>query len=462
MEMLRTHKLDEIDEKNVAKKVKICGWVDSVRVLKSVVFVILRDRYGKVQVVINSSSKGFEEAKNLTLESSILIEGFVKSRPKGQENSELGNSAKVEVEADRIEIYNLSPPLPFDSKNPNTDEDVRMKYRFLDLRNSELQRGLILRHKIIKSFRDYLDKQGFLEIETPLLGASTPEGARDYLVPSRVHKGKFYALPQSPQLYKQLLMVAGYDKYFQVAKCLRDEDLRADRQPEFTQLDVEMSFVDEEDVFHVVEQSIKNIFKEVLGKDLKVPFRRISYEESIKKYKSDKPDLRAETGEEFAFTWVNDFPLFEYSEEEKKIVSAHHPFCMPKDLKDLEKSPLKIKGKTYDLVLNGTELLSGSIRIHIPEIQKRIFKILSLNEKEMNAKFGFLLNAFSYGAPPHGGFAIGLDRFVQILVKAPSIREIIAFPKNKEARDLMLGAPSEVDTKQLNYLGIDIKKKAKK
>jgi aspartyl-tRNA synthetase len=254
-------------------------------------------------------------------------------------------------------------------------------------------------------------------------------------------------------------MVAGYDKYFQVAKCLRDEDLRADRQPEFTQLDAEMSFVDEEDVFSIVEQSIKHVFKEVLGRDLKTPFRRISYAESIKKYKSDKPDLRKETGEEFAFAWVNDFPLFEYSEEDKRIVSAHHPFCMPKDLKNLEKNPLKVNGKTYDLVLNGTELLSGSIRIHIPEIQKRIFKILGLSDKEMQEKFGFLLDAFKYGAPPHGGFAIGLDRFIQMIVNAPSIREVIAFPKNKEARDLMLGAPSDVSAKQIKELGIELKKK---
>lgn len=457
--MERTHNLGEVDEKLVGKKVSLCGWVDSIRVLKSVIFVILRDRYGKVQAVITNNSDGFEEAKQLTLESSVLIKGLVKARPKGQENSELGISAKVEVEADNIEIYNLCPPLPFDTKNSNTDEDIRLKYRFLDLRNKEYQKNLFLRHKIIKSFRDYLDKHGFLEVETPLLGASTPEGARDYLVPSRVHKSKFYALPQSPQLYKQLLMVAGYDKYFQIAKCLRDEDLRADRQPEFTQLDVEMSFVDEEDVFSVVEQSIKHVFKEVLGKDLKTPFRRIAYAESIKKYKSDKPDLRKETGEEFAFAWVNDFPLFEYSEEEKKIVSAHHPFCMPKDLKNLEKNPLKVNGKTYDLVLNGTELLSGSIRIHMPEIQKRIFKILGLSDKEMQEKFGFLLDAFKYGAPPHGGFAIGLDRFIQMIVNAPSIREVIAFPKNKEARDLMLGAPSEVSSKQIKELGIELKKK---
>lgn len=311
--------------------------------------------------------------------------------------------------------------------------------------------------------RDFFDKAGFTEFETPLLAKSTPEGARDYLVPSRVHAGKFYALPQSPQLFKQLLMVGGADKYFQIARCLRDEDLRADRQPEFTQLDVEMSFVEQEDIFSNVEQLMKHIFKEALNQELKVPFRRISFEESMKKYNSDKPDLRKETGEKYAFTWIVDFPLFEYSDEEKKYVAAHHPFCMPSDIKLLEKEPLKIKAKTYDLVLNGTELLSGSIRIHNPEIQKKVFKILGIGEKEAEEKFGFLLSALSFGAPPHGGYAIGLDRFIQIVAGADSIRDVIAFPKNKAAQDVMLDSPSNVSDNQLKeaHIKVDVDKKKK-
>ena len=295
-----------------------------------------------------------------------------------------------------------------------------------------------------------------MEIETPLLAKSTPEGARDYIVPSRVHPGKFYALPQSPQLFKQLLMVAGYDKYFQIARCLRDEDLRGDRQPEFTQLDAEMSFADEEDIYAHVEKSIKQVFKEALGRDIKIPFRRMPYEQSKKKYNSDKPDLRPETKEEFAFVWITDFPMFEYSEEEKRLVAAHHPFCMPADIKMLDKDPLKVKARTYDLVLNGTEILSGSIRIHKPEIQKKVFKILQMNEKEMQHKFGFLLDAFSYGAPVHGGFALGLDRFITLLINKTSIRDVIAFPKNREARDVMLDAPAELAEKQLKEAHIEV------
>jgi aspartyl-tRNA synthetase len=323
----------------------------------------------------------------------------------------------------------------------------------------------MFRHKLIKSFRDYFDKQNFIEVETPMLGKSTPEGARDYVVPSRVNPGKFYALPQSPQLYKQLLMISGYDRYFQIAKCLRDEDLRADRQPEFTQLDVEMSFVDTEDIYSVVEGCLKHAFKEILGIDLKTPFRRIPYDESIKKYNSDKPDLRPETKEKHAFCWIVNFPMFEYNKEEKKYDAAHHPFCMPDDLSEnLEKNPLKIHAKTYDLVLNGTELLSGSIRIHNPEIQARVFKVLGIGKEEAERKFGFLLKALSYGAPIHGGFAIGLDRLIQILSEAESIREVIAFPKNQSAQDVMSEAPSDLTEKQLKEVSIklDLPKKEEK
>ena len=461
-EMLRTHTCGELTEKEIGKTVKLCGWADTIREHGKIIFVDLRDKYGKTQCVVFAKNKEtFDAIKTLTKESSLLIEGKVGKRPKGTENKDMP-TGQVEVAIDRVKIMNKCPQLPFELTDKGVNEELRLKYRFLDLRNPELQRGLHLRHRIIKSFRDHFDRQGFIEVETPLLAKSTPEGARDYVVPSRVQPGKFYALPQSPQLFKQLLMVGGCDKYFQIAKCLRDEDLRADRQPEFTQLDAEMSFVDEEDVFKVVEDSIKHVFKEVLKKELKTPFKRMTFDEAKKKYNSDKPDLRPETKEEFAFVWITDFPLFEHSEEEKRLVAAHHPFCMPKDLKNLEEEPLKAKGKTYDLVLNGTELLSGSIRIHIPEIQKRVFKLLKMSDEEMEKKFGFFLNAFQYGAPAHGGFAMGLDRFVQILIGAPSIREVIAFPKNKEAKDVMLDAPSDLSDKQLKEIHIAVVEEKKK
>ena len=466
--MMRTHTCNELTEKDIGKTVKLCGWVDTVRAHGKITFIDLRDRYGKTQcVVFGKNKEAFDIVSGLTKESSIMIEGKVGQRPKGTENKNIPTGL-VEVAIDKVEVMNKCPPLPFEPSDQNVNEEIKAKYRFLDLRTEELQKNIILRHKIIKAFRDYFDKEGFLEIETPLLAKSTPEGARDYIVPSRVHPGKFYALPQSPQLFKQLLMVAGFDKYFQIARCLRDEDLRGDRQPEFTQLDVEMSFPTEDDIYSHVEKSIKHVFKQVLNVDLKIPFKKIPYAESKKKYNSDKPDLRPETKEEFAFVWITEFPMFEYSEEEKRLVAAHHPFCMPADLKNLEKEPLKVKARTYDLVLNGTELLSGSIRIHSPEIQKRVFKLLQMDEKEMEQKFGFLLDAFSYGAPVHGGFAIGLDRFITLLINKTSIREVIAFPKNREARDVMLDCPAELSERQLKEANISVaqqkpaKKEAKK
>jgi aspartyl-tRNA synthetase len=453
---LRTHTCGELRATDEGKKVTLCGWIDTVRSHGKISFVDLRDRYGKTQIIIVG-------AHELKQEYSVQINGLVQKRKAGTENKNLA-TGDIEILSEKIEVLNKCPQLPFELNNLDVSEDLRLQYRFLDLRTSELQKSLILRHKIIKSFRDYFDKEGFIEIETPLLGKSTPEGARDYVVPSRVNPGKFYALPQSPQLYKQLLMVGGYDRYFQIAKCLRDEDLRADRQPEFTQLDVEMSYVEEEDVYSVVEKSLKHVLKEVFNVDIKIPFQRLPYAESMQKYNSDKPDLRKnkEDSNEFAFAWITEFPMFEYSKEEKRLVAAHHPFCMPNDIKNIKKDPLKLKARTYDLVLNGTELLSGSIRIHVPEIQKEVFEVLGLSEKEMEEKFGFLLKAFSFGAPPHGGFAIGLDRLIQIMVKAPSIREVIAFPKNKDARDIMLDAPSEISEKQQKEVHISVIKEDKK
>src|SRR3989338_6981293 len=456
--MLRTHTCGELRKANVGKKATLCGWVDTVRSHGKISFVDLRDRYGKTQIIIIGNHE-------LKPEYVAKISGEVQARKKGTENKDI-DTGDVEVLAKDIEVLNSCPFLPFELDKKDVNEEVRLKYRFLDLRRQEIQHNLYLRHKLIKSFRDFFDKENFIEIETPLLGKSTPEVARDYLVSSRGNPGKFYALPQSPQLYKQLLMVAGYDKYFQIAKCLRDEDLRADRQPEFTQVDAEMSFVNEEDIYNVVERSLKHVLKDVFNIDLKIPFQRISYDEAMEKYNSDKPDLRKNKNDnnELAFAWVVDFPMFEYSKEEKKYVAAHHPFCMPSDIHKIKSDPLKLKARTYDLVLNGSELLSGSIRVHIPKIQKEIFEVLGLNEKEMKEKFGFLLNAFSYGAPPHGGFAIGLDRLVTILLKANSIREVIAFPKNKEAQDVMLNSPSSVSKQQLKeiHIALDLPEEKKK
>ncbi|MBI2629720.1 aspartate--tRNA ligase [Candidatus Pacearchaeota archaeon] len=462
--MLRTHKISELNEKLDGKRVSLAGWADTVRAHGKVIFIDLRDRYGKVQCVIGKECKDFEKAKTLTKESCVIISGEVKKRPKGAENKDI-STGNVEVSVEKIEIENGSKAIPFDFSDENVNEEVRLKYRFLDLRGEKLQRAIMLRHKIIKSMRDFLSSEGFIEIETPLLAKSTPEGARDYIVPSRVNPGKFYALPQSPQLFKQLLMVAGFDRYFQIARCLRDEDLRADRQPEFTQLDVEMSFVDEEDIYACVEGILKYVMKEVFNIEIKTPFPRMPYDEAMKKHNSDKPDLRKDKSnpDELAFSWIVNFPMFEYSKEDKKIVAAHHPFCMPDDIKNIKKEPLKLRARTYDLVLNGTELLSGSIRVHKPEIQREIFEVLGLDKKETEEKFGFLLDAFSYGAPPHGGFAIGLDRLIQILTKTSSIREVIAFPKNQEAKDVMLDAPSAVSEKQLKEANIklDLPKKKK-
>jgi len=455
--MERTHTCGELTKKHVGKKVSLCGWVDTIRSHGKITFIDIRDRYGKTQVVI-------KEKNELKPEYVVCIKGNVQARKSGTENKEMATGS-VELLADNIEVLNKCPPLPFELNKEGIGEEVRLKYRFLDLRNSDIQKNLILRHNLIKAFRDFFDKEGFIEIETPLLGKSTPEGARDYVVPSRVSPGRFYALPQSPQLYKQLLMVGGYDKYFQVAKCLRDEDLRADRQPEFTQLDAEMSFVNEEDVFNVVEKCLKYALKETLGINLKIPFQRLSYDKAMSKYKSDKPDLRKNKNDnsELAFAWIVDFPMFEYNDE-KKLQAAHHPFCMPDDVDNMKKNPLKVKARSYDLVLNGTELLSGSVRVHIPEVQRAIFEALGLSKKEIEDKFGFFLEAFSYGAPPHAGFAVGFDRLAQILLKAPSIREVIAFPKNKEGKDVMLRAPSELDKQQLKdiYIKLDLPKKKRR
>ncbi|MCX5703983.1 MAG: aspartate--tRNA ligase, partial [Candidatus Omnitrophica bacterium] len=337
----------------------------------------------------------------------------------------------------------------------------RLKYRYLDLRRKKMFDNFLLRHNLYKVIRAFLNNQGFIECETPILTKSTPEGARDYLVPSRLNLGQFYALPQSPQLFKQIFMCSGIEKYYQIAKCFRDEDLRADRQPEFTQLDIEMSFIDEEDIFSLTEELMCLMLKGMKGIEVKIPFPRISFNQAQKKYGSDKPDLRKELNCEFAFAWVIDFPLFHYNEEEKRWESEHHPFTSPHkdDLGLLEKSPGKARSRSYDLVLNGMEMGSGSIRIHNQQLQERIFKIIGINKEQAHRRFGFLLEAFGFGAPPHGGIAFGLDRLLAIFAGQASIREVIAFPKTSAAFCPLTGAPSDVDEKQLKELGLTRREK---
>ena len=588
--MKRTNTCGELTKKDIGKEVTLCGWMHSRRDHGGIIFVDLRDRYGLTQVVFDpkDSKDAHKKAEHLSREDVLQVKGKVRARGEGLENPKL-KTGEIEILAEQLEILNkaATPPLEVDDRI-EINEDQRLKYRYLDLRKPRMQNNLFLRHKLIKIVRDFYDKENFLEVETPMLAKSTPEGARDYLVPSRVHPGKFFALPQSPQLFKQLLMVSGCDRYMQIAKCFRDEDLRADRQPEFTQIDVEMSFIDEEDIYELHERLMKEIWKKVMNIDIKIPFKRITYEEAMNKYGSDKPDLRfslelvdvtdiakksgfkvftdniesggvvkalnvkksplsrkeideliefvkiydakglawmkydgaklessivkffsdelqkelirsvsAEAGDlilfvsdhkhfivnaalgnlrlqlakklslmpknEYNFAWVTDFPLLDFDEDEQRHVAVHHPFTSPKDadLKLLDTAPEKAKAKAYDLTLNGVEIGGGSIRIHKPDVQAKIFNILGITDEEAQMKFGFLLEAFKYGAPPHGGIAFGVDRIAAILTNNESIREVIAFPKTKSAESLMEGSPSEVDDKQLKELHIkwDIVKK---
>lgn len=459
--MLRTHKLNELNKKLAGENVTLCGWVDTVRDHGNVVFIDLRDRYGKIQCVVNKKNEFFSSVKELSIESCISLKGLVRERPRGTVNEDvIGGDIEVSIES--IEVFNKCPPLPFEFNREDLGEDVRLKYRFLDLRGDRMNKIIRVRSDTLKSVRDFFYDEGFIEIETPILGKSTPEGARDFLVPSRKEPGKVYALPQSPQLFKQLSQVAGFDKYIQLARCFRDEDSRKDRQPEFTQIDVEMSFIDQEDMIDTIERMLKKVFKEVLDIEIKTPFQRIPYDEAMEKYGSDRPDLRKNKDDpnEFAFCWVVDFPLFEYSEEEKRHKSTHHPFTMPAVGKngklDFDE---KSKSIAYDVVLNGSEIGGGSIRIHDEEIQKKIFDLLKISNEEAENKFGFLLKALSFGAPSHGGLAIGFDRLIQLMVNEKNIREVIAFPKNSEGRDVMLEAPAEVSKEQLEEVGLEIKKK---
>lgn len=449
------------------KEVNVAGWVNTRRDHGKIVFIDLRDKSGILQVVFVPGSAAYEKVSQVRPEWVISITGMVKERP-GKLNNDKMATGSVEMEATDIEILSeaKTPPFEVDKDTSNIDEELRLKYRYLDLRSDRMAKNITLRHNIVKFFREYLWKEDFREIETPYLTKSTPEGAREYIVPSRLYPGHFYVLPQSPQQFKQLLMVAGMEKYFQIVRCFRDEDQRGDRQPEFTQLDMEMSFVDREDVLQFVEKMMIEMVKSVVpdGKIKKTPFPRISYKESMEKYKTDKPDLREDKNnkKEFAFAWIVDIPLFHYSETDKKLVSGHHLFTMPnpEDMDNLENDPKNIRSLSYDLVLNGFEIAGGSIRIHKKDIQNKIFKLLGLSEEEIERRFGHMLTAFEYGVPPHGGIAPGIDRIAAILAGEDAIREVMAYPKTGDARDVMMSAPSAITEKQLKDVHISLAKEA--
>lgn len=581
----RTDYCGTLRDADIGREVTVCGWAAKQRDLGSLIFIDLRDRTGIVQLAFGDSTPEdvFKKAFSVRSEYVIAAKGVVRER--SSKNSEIP-TGNIEIEVSELRVLSKSETPPFDIvENCNTSELTRLKYRYLDLRRPDLQKNILFRHKVTKIARDYFDENGFIEIETPMLIRSTPEGARDFLVPSRLHNGSFYALPQSPQLYKQLSMVAGFDRYMQIARCFRDEDLRADRQPEFTQIDLEMSFVDMEDVLKVGEGFIARVFKDALGIDIKLPLRRLTYKDAMEKYGSDKPDLRfgmeifdlsdivkdcgfsvfssavagggsvrgitaknavgtftrkeldkltdhvkgigakglawirltddgvsssfakfmsndemkaileragaekgdvvmiiADTknstvlttlgalrsesgkrlgiiGDGYELLWIVEFPFFDWDEETKTFVAMHHPFTAPLDecLPYLETDKASVRAKAYDLVLNGIELSSGSIRITDPELQSRIFTLLGLSDEEAYSKFGYLLDAFKFGPPPHGGMGIGLDRLVMQLIKADSLRDVIAFPKVQNASEPMTECPAAVDKVQLDDLGIELK-----
>ncbi|MDP2924372.1 MAG: aspartate--tRNA ligase [Candidatus Omnitrophota bacterium] len=462
--MLRTHTCGELTQKDINKEVTLCGWVAARRDHGKIIFIDIRDRYGLTQVVFlpKPDIATYEKAKALRSEDVIKVKGIVNPRPKNTENPKLATGF-IEVLAGELEIINSSLDLPFAVDDSiDIGEETKLLHRYLDLRRKKSLEKIVLRHRFNQVIRGFLNAEGFLEVETPFLTKSTPEGARDFLVPSRLNPNKFYALPQSPQLFKQILMVAGLDKYYQIVRCFRDEDLRKDRQPEFTQLDIEMSFVDEEDIISLVERFVAYSFKEALGIEIKIPFLRISYKEAMQRYASDKPDFGGDG--EYRFCWVMDFPLFEYNEEEKRWQACHHPFTSPKqeDIAFLDKDLAAVRARAYDLILNGQEIAGGSIRIHSPHLQEKIFSILGISSEDTQKKFGFLLRAFKYGAPVHGGIAFGLDRLYAIVTNSESIRDVIAFPKTQKGVCPLSEAPSFVEDKQLKEVYIKLVEEEKK
>lgn len=449
----------------IGQSVTLQGWLHVRRDMGKIIFLHLRDRSGQVQVVVAPGEcADYELAKTLRDEFVIEVDGTVAARGPKNVNSKMP-TGQVEVQAAALRILStaVTPPFPLDDTS-GVNEETRLAHRYLDLRSERMQRNIRTRSRVTNYIRQWLLTRGFVEIETPYITKGTPEGAREYIIPSRLQAGKFYTLPQSPQQFKQLLMVGGMERYFQIARCFRDEDQRGDRQPEFTQLDLEMSFTTEQEVMALMEELFTSLVTELFP-DKRItatPFPRIPYAEAMARYQSDKPDIRQDPSDpnELGFCFVTDFPMFEYSDAEKKLVPVHHLFTAPKDedLKLLETEPAKVRAKQYDFVLNGFEIAGGSIRIHDAALQKTIFKILKLSDEEIETKFGHMLKAFSYGVPPHGGIAPGLDRIVMLLCNEPNIREVIAFPKTGDARDLLMGAPSELPPQALRDAHIQSRK----
>lgn len=469
--MLRTHVIAELPLIEAGTTVTLAGWVHRRRDHGPITFIDLRNRREIVQVVIRwkefSDEIGQVLKEQLKSEAVVQVVGVVTARRAGSENPDL-STGKIEIVASVVNIINQSetPPFVLDEAKSNVGEETRVKYRYLDLRRDQMQKNMALRNEAARAIREYLWRHDFMEIETPILSKSTPEGARDYLVPSRVHSGKFFALPQSPQQYKQLLMVGGVERYFQIARCFRDEDLRGDRQPEFTQVDIEASFVEREDILQLIENMFVEVVKKVAPekKFTALPFPRISYAEAMSKYGNDKPDMRENPDDpnELAFCWVLDFPMFE-RKDDGTLGAVHHPFTMPQVANAAElravADPTQLLAHQYDLALNGSEICGGSIRTHDPELLQATFEILGHTVEDIRAKFGHLLDAFKYGVPPHGGLACGFDRLVAILAGETSIREVIAFPKNDKAKDPMMDSPSDVGVEQLQELSIRVVKK---
>lgn len=454
--MARTYIADTPE--HVDETVLIKGWVQNKRDMGQIAFMDVRDRTGLLQVVLGDDI----EHPKLGPEYVVEVEGRVVKRGERYINKKLA-TGEVEVQVARIKVLAEShePPFEIRKSSDGVSEEVRLKYRYMDLRTERMRNNLELRYRLTKFIRDYLDGERFLEIETPTLTKGTPEGAREFMVPSRLHEGKFYVLPQSPQQFKQLLMVGGIDRYFQIVKCYRDEDQRGDRQPEFTQLDMEMSFVEQEDVLQLIEAMLIKMVETVTPEKTitQVPFPRISYKESMEKYGNDKPDLRKNKKDEneLAFVWVTDFPMYEKTET-KEMQAMHHPFTSPHpdDVDKLESDPYSVRSVAYDVALNGFEIGGGSIRITDPKLQQRIFKVLGMNDEQIEQKFGHIIRAFGYGVPPHGGIAFGFDRLVMVLAGEPNIREVMAFPKTGDARDPMMDAPGPIEDKRLKEAHIKL------